>query len=82
MLETPVFIKVPSVYLVKLPHAWINLAQICQVKLGDSPGKLIVIWQTGEFDIFVGGEAIALLSALEETTHIDKSNSQGGDAIA
>ena len=73
MIETPVFIKVPSVYFVKLPFQWLNLAQIRQVKPGDIPGKLVVIYDTGEFDIFDGLEATRLLEALKETNHIDKS---------
>lgn len=60
-------------YFVKLPYQWLNLAQIRQVKLGDRPGKIVVIWETGEFDIFAGNDAMALLEALAQTNHIDKS---------
>jgi len=73
MLDTPIFVKVPSVCMVKLPSQWLNLAQIRQVKLGDSPSKIILIWETGEFDIFDGIEAKLLRGALEEVTQIDKS---------
>lgn len=73
MLATPTFIKVPSVYMLKLPCGWLNLAQVRQVKLGDRPGKIIVIWETGEFDTLMGYNAQALLDALAETTQIDKS---------
>jgi len=73
MIETPVFIKVPSVYFVKLPTLWLNLAQIRQVKPGDRPGKLVVIYDTGEFDCLEGIEAQLLLDALTETNYIDKS---------
>lgn len=73
MIETPVFIKVPSVYFVKLPRQWLNLAQIRQIKLGDIPGKIVVIYDTGEFDCLDGTEAQLLLDALEQTSYIDKS---------
>jgi hypothetical protein len=73
MIETPVFIKVPSVYFVKLPFQWLNLAQIRQVKRGDTPSRIVVIYDTGEFDVFDGHEAILLLDALEQTSYIDKS---------
>ncbi|KJH72940.1 hypothetical protein [Aliterella atlantica] len=73
MIETPIFIKVKSVYFVKLPTMWLNLAQIRQVKPGDIPGKIVVIYDTGEFDCLVGIEAQLLVDALNETNHIDKS---------
>lgn len=71
MIETPVFIKVPSVYFVKLPTQWLNLAQIRQVKTGDTPKKIVVVYDTGEFDCLDGVEAQLLLIALEETNHIN-----------
>ena len=73
MLQTPVFIKVPSVYFVKLPRQWLNLAQIRQVKPGDRPGSIVVIYDTGEFDVLGDIEATLLLEALEQTSYIDKS---------
>lgn len=82
MIANPVFIKVPSVYSVKLPGGeWLNLAQMRQIKPGDAEGKLVVIWDTGEFDIYIGAKAEAILEAMSETTHIDKSG-MGGKAIA
>jgi hypothetical protein len=73
MLDNPVFIKVPSVHFVKLPTQWLNLAQIRQIKRGDVPGKIVVVYDTGEFDIFEGSEAMQLLDAIHETKFIDKS---------
>jgi hypothetical protein len=74
MLETPVIIKVPSVYSCLLPGGeWINLALVRQIKPGDGPGKIVVIWETGEFDVYFGAEAAAILAALKEAVHIDKS---------
>ena len=61
-------------YFVRLPYQWLNLAQIRQIKPGDRPGKIVVIWDTGEFDILVGNNAMALLEALAQTDHIDKSD--------
>lgn len=60
-------------YFVKLPRSWLNLAQIRQVKHGDRPDSLVVIYDTGEFDVLDGREAQLLLDALHETNHIDKS---------
>jgi hypothetical protein len=40
--------------MVKLPSQWLNLAQIRQVKPGDIPGKIVVIYDTGEFDLMDG----------------------------
>lgn len=73
MIETPVFIKVKSVYFVKLPRCWLNLANIRQIKHGDRACAIVVIYDTGEFDVFDGREAILLLDALEQTSYIDKS---------
>lgn len=76
MIANPVFIKVPSVYMVKLPRQWLNLAHIRQVKPGDIPGKILVVYETGEYDVMDGIEAKLLLDALESTTYIDKSARQ------
>lgn len=74
MVETPVFIKVPSVYSCKLPGGeWINLAQYRQIKPGDSPDKIVVVWETGEFDTYFGAKAVAILAALREASYIDQS---------
>jgi hypothetical protein len=79
MLETPIFIKVPSVYFVKLPDGqWLNLALIRSVQPGDRAGKIVVAWETGEFDIYFDAETAAILEALAETTYIDKSEVKNG----
>jgi len=57
-----------------LPFQWLNLAQIRQIKPGDVPGKIVVIYDTGEFDLFDGTEAQLLLSTLEQTSYIDAAN--------
>lgn len=73
VIETPVSIEVKSAYFVKLPRCWLNLANIRQIKHGDRAGAIVVIYDTGEFDLFDGAEAQLLLEALEQTSYIDKS---------
>lgn len=62
---------ISAAYFVKLPTQWLNLAQIRQVKPGDTPGKIVVIYDTGEFDCLDGVEAQSLLIALEQTDYIN-----------
>lgn len=83
MKQTPVIIKVPSVYFVKLPFGeWINLAQVRTVEVEGSADSLVpdinhlivrLLFDTGKSKAYCGVKAAAIMDALNETSYIDKS---------
>lgn len=74
MIETPVFIKVPSVYSVKIPGGeWLNLALIRRLQFESSPATVHITWENGDTGVYYGDKAIAIIEAWGETHVIDKS---------
>lgn len=90
MKQNPIIIKVPAVYFIKLPQGeWINLASVRQVEVQEEADSLVpqidhvivrLVFDTGKPKAYCGAKAAAILEALTETNHIDKSNV--GEAIA
>lgn len=83
MNQTPIVIKVPSVYFVKLPQSeWVNLALVHTVEVEESLDPLVpginhlivrLVFVTGRAKTYCGAKAAAIISALTETSYIDKS---------
>lgn len=83
MKQTPIVIKVPAVYFVKLPQGeWINLASVRSVDVEAEADDLVpninhlvvrLVFDTGKSKAYCGAKALALLEALTETSYIDKS---------
>lgn len=83
MKQTPVIIKAPSVYFVKLPFGeWINLAQVRTVEVEESDDSLVpdinhlivrLLFDRGKSKAYSGVKAVAIMDALAETAYIDKS---------
>lgn len=83
MNQTPVIVKVPTVYFVKLPFGeWVNLAQVRTVEVEDNNDSLVpninhlivrLLFDTGKSKAYSGVKAVALLEALNQTAYIDKS---------
>jgi hypothetical protein len=82
MKQTPIVIKVPSVYFVKLPQGeWINLATVRSVDVEEEADSLVpinhvlvrLVFDTGKSKAYCGAKAAAILEALTETAYIDKS---------
>lgn len=83
MKQTPIIIKVPAVYFVKLPQGeWINLSLVRSVEVEEDSDSLVPInhlvvrltFDTGKSKAYCGAKALALLEALTETAYIDKSH--------
>ena len=82
MKQTPIVIKVPSVYFIKLPLGeWVNLASVRSVEVEEDSDSLVPInhlivrltFDTDKSKAYSGVKAAAILEALTETTYIDKS---------
>ena len=68
-------IKVKSCYMLKLPQGeWLNLAAITRVNLDNETGIVYVHWEDGRRVRYSGSQAAAILEALNESEHIDKSH--------
>jgi hypothetical protein len=82
MKQTPIVIKVRAVYFVKLPQGeWINLASVRSVEVEEEADSLVPIdhvlvrltFEEGRAKAYCGASSAAILEALSETNHIDKS---------
>lgn len=62
-------IKVPSVFSLKLPDGeWLNLALVRRLQFELQPPVAIITWSNGDFQVYNGDQALAIVEAWEQAT--------------